>query len=112
MTSRSLPASGSSEIVGSAGIGGFSRTGSGGAGGRAVVSAVVDGGGGIGRATGGFFLPHAPTTASAITTTHRRYRWSRCLISLSVSVLSRTSRIAPRASRQRLQFGYPLLPSC
>src|SRR3954453_13158828 len=86
MTSRSLPASGSSEIVGSGGIGGFSRTGSGGAGGRAVVSAVVEGGGGIGRATGGFFFPHAPTMASAITTAHSRYRWSRSLISLSVSV--------------------------
>ena len=70
MSSRSLPASESSEIVGSGGIGVVSGTGSGGAGGRA---AVVDegGGGGNGRATGGFFLWHAPTKTVAITSAQR-----------------------------------------
>src|SRR5262245_18668160 len=42
-----------------------SRTGVGGAGGRfAVVGSVVVGGGGVGRATGGAFLPHASVVVS------------------------------------------------
>src|SRR3954462_15039707 len=67
MMSRSPLTSGSSVILGSGGIGVVSGTGVGGAGGGAVV--VPDGeGGGIGRATGGFFEPHAPAP-SAITRT-------------------------------------------
>ena len=64
----SIAASGSS-LSGSGGTGVVSGTGSGGAGGRrAPVASPPAGGGGIGRATGGFFLAHAPTpSASAIT---------------------------------------------
>src|SRR5437879_5163670 len=46
-----------------------SATGSGGAGGREALSAVVAAGaGGVGRATGGLFLWHAVTPSAAITT--------------------------------------------
>src|SRR3954452_18630014 len=64
-----------SEAIGSAGTGCGSCTGSGGAGGRPAFG-PLDGGGGVGRATGGFFLAHAPTassTSSTATTTSRLY---------------------------------------
>jgi hypothetical protein len=65
-----LPASESSVIDGSGGIGVVSGTGSGGAGG---FSPVVDdgGGGGSGRATGGLFLWHAPTRTAAVTSAQK-----------------------------------------
>src|SRR5881394_3112032 len=65
IVSRSPP-SGSLVMVGSGGMRVVSGTGSGGAGGRfgAGGVAVVVGGGGSGFATGGFFLPQAPTSAS------------------------------------------------
>jgi hypothetical protein len=66
MTSRSLLASESSEIVGSGGIGAVSGTGSGGVGGRAA-GVVVDGGG-VGFATGGFFPPQATLNARMVNT--------------------------------------------
>src|SRR3954470_20686217 len=55
-----------SDVMGSAGTGTGSRTGSGGRGGRPPPVEVTGGGGGIGRLTGGFFLPpHALTASSA-----------------------------------------------
>src|SRR3954453_15373768 len=69
-------------VTGSGGIG-VSRTGSGGAGGRVgVVSGAIAGGGGIGRATGGFFLADAPrlsASATAMTTPATRLL---CMLSL------------------------------
>jgi hypothetical protein len=71
--------------IGSGGIGGLSRTGSGGAGGRPPVVSVAPGGGGTGRATGGFFFEQAVTvTASSnavITADARRM----CMLSVSFS---------------------------
>src|SRR5438067_5652193 len=64
-----------SSRTGSGGTMAGSVTGSGGAGGRpGVEGAVVAGGGGVGRATGGVFLPHAAaiTLANASHSTIRR----------------------------------------
>src|SRR3954451_21629174 len=94
--------SGSSVIFGSGGIGVLSGTGVGGAG--VVLRGVVPvgGGGGIGRATGGFFPQHAhtPRTAMRVTTTSNCV----CLISLC----SPTSYVVLVYCDQ---FGYLLLPS-
>src|SRR6476659_8062883 len=54
-----------SDAIGSAGTGTGSRTGSGGPGGRVVEELGGGGGGRVGRATGGFFFPHALTSISA-----------------------------------------------
>src|SRR6476661_84418 len=56
-----------SDAIGSAGTGTGSRTGSGGAGGREPPVEVTGGGAGIGRVTGGFFLPPHALTASIAT---------------------------------------------
>jgi hypothetical protein len=56
-----------SEEIGSGGIACGSRTGSGGAGGRAPFAELPAGGGVVGRATGGFFFAQPPAIDSAIT---------------------------------------------
>ena len=67
---------------GGTGTGSDSTTGSGGAGGR--EPAVLPGGGGVARATGGFFGPQALTPASVMTaikvvaTTENRRVMCRC----------------------------------
>src|SRR6266540_2630022 len=118
IVSRSPPVSGSSVIFGSGGIGVVSGTGSGGAGGLAaggVAPPVVVGG--TGRATGGFFLPQAPTNTSA---TARIAIAAKCVCLIAVSSLRkllfrgstvRTSRIAYRASIYCDQLANLLFPS-
>ena len=54
-----------SDAIGSAGTGTGSFTGSGGPGGRDPPVAPEGAGGVVGRATGGFFFPHALTIISA-----------------------------------------------
>src|SRR5882672_4210217 len=90
-----------SDAIGSAGTGTASRTGSGGPGGRPEVVELVAGGGLVGRATGGFFFPHAPTSASAtiIATTTLRLCFIVCPCAVHISHCSRgpTSSDAPEA---------------
>src|SRR5688572_19995194 len=78
----SLTFSGSSAI-GSGGILRLSEIGSGGVGGRLVAADGSTGGGGIGRATGGGFLPHAPI-ATARTRIHKADVRLKCILPLSL----------------------------
>src|SRR6185436_818296 len=86
-----------SVIFGSGGIGVVSGTGVGGAGVVLAGEVLVGGGGGIGRATGGFFPPHAltPSAATSVATTANCI----CLICLRSLSLNSLPRLAPRTSR-------------
>src|SRR3954451_11467416 len=83
-----------SDEIGSAGTGCASCTGPGGVGRAPVVELL--GGGGVGRATGGFFLAQAPVAST--TSTARTTNWRLCIIvSLDslVSVLCCVLKTAP-----------------
>src|SRR5262249_29617015 len=112
-----------SEAIGSAGTGTGSRTGSGGPGGRDPLVEPVGGGGLVGRATGGFFFPHAPEIISAtiITATTVRFCFIVSLILVLSAFLSALS-LVPFAfclvasARQRRaaycdQLGYLFIPA-
>src|SRR3954471_14773317 len=86
-----------SEAIGSEGTGTGSRTGSGGVGGREPPAEVEGGGETGGRATGGFFFPHAPVAISAIiaTTTTIRLCFIVSAFSLVCSLFSLRFRLVP-----------------
>src|SRR5688572_11878183 len=93
--SISLTFSGSSAI-GSGGTLRFSAIGSGGIGGRLALLAGSAGGGGIGRATGGVFLPHAPTVTARTIRIHKADVRLKCIL-LNPPALLRPVRILVRA---------------
>src|SRR4051812_44374583 len=76
-----------SEAMGSEGTGTGSRTGSGGVGGLEPPAEVAGGGETGGRATGGFFFPHAPVTTSAVNARTTTIRLCFIVSAFSLGVL-------------------------